>query len=146
MRVVSAACKLVDDETDQGVADDVVRQNFREEVISAFSEAFNNVAIHGYVGLPPGQVEIEVEIGRGSLTIRLRDYGNSFDFDLAPVPIFENLPEGGFGVYIIKSFMDEVKYEKGPPNVLTLRKFLRSQDRLTELPCDKSARSETQRD
>jgi serine/threonine-protein kinase RsbW len=34
----------------------------------------------------------------------------------------DSLPEGGMGLFIIRSFVDEVRYVGGPPNTLTLVK------------------------
>ena len=36
----------------------------------------------------------------------------------------DGLPESGMGLFIIRSFMDEVVYEPGSPNVLRIAKCL----------------------
>jgi serine/threonine-protein kinase RsbW len=99
---------------------------FDAQVVSAFSEAFNNVAMHGYKGLPPGDVDIEIEANADGILIRIADMGNTYDFLSIPVPPLDKLPESGMGVYIIRSFMDSVTYEAGEPprtpNVLSLYK------------------------
>ena len=45
--------------------------------------------------------------------------------DLAEValPDLATLPEGGMGLYMMHSFVDEVVYRAGSPNVLTLTKW-----------------------
>ena len=64
------------------------------------------------------------------LTIRLRDFGAPFDFSAVPEPDLERLPESGLGVHIVKSWMDEVSYERGDggerraANVLSMTKRL----------------------
>jgi serine/threonine-protein kinase RsbW len=119
VRAVAAACKLVGHR-----ADGMSRREFDDQVISAFGEAFNNAAIHCYSGRQPGDVEIEMDVGNESITIRMLDYGNSFDIDHVPEPDLDNLPESGMGIFIIKSFMDEVSYTAGAPNVLSMVKRL----------------------
>jgi serine/threonine-protein kinase RsbW len=119
VRAVAAACKLVGDSEARS------RGEFDDQVISAFGEAFNNAAIHCYAGRQRGDVEIEMVIAKEGITIRMLDYGNSFDIDNVPEPDLDALPESGMGIFIIKSFMDEVTYQKGAPNVLSMTKRLR---------------------
>lgn len=116
-RVVSAACRFAVPSQDT-----VARRVFRDEVVSAFGEAFNNIALHAYRGLPPGSLRIEVVPSDEGISIRLVDRGKSFDPATIPEPTLADLPESGLGVFIIRSFMDEVIYEPGQPNVLTLIK------------------------
>jgi anti-sigma regulatory factor (Ser/Thr protein kinase) len=63
-------------------------------VVSAFGEAFNNVALHSY-HRQGGDVEIEIETSPTAMVIRILDYGDSFDIDDVPVPALESLPESG---------------------------------------------------
>jgi serine/threonine-protein kinase RsbW len=135
VRVVGAACKLV------GAPDEakgpIRSTEWDNEVVSAFGEAFNNVAIHSYNGRKLGDVEVEVETGTSAITIRLIDYGNSFSIDEVPVPDLEALPESGLGLYIIRSFMDEVKYIAGSPNVLSMTKYVDPASRPVRQPSDR---------
>jgi serine/threonine-protein kinase RsbW len=135
VRVVGAACKLV------GIPDEAsgpVRINYQwdNEVISAFGEAFNNAAIHSYRGGKPGDVDIEVDVGVNHITIRLLDFGNSFDLANVPAPDLDTLPESGLGLFIIRSFMDDVKYLAGTPNVLSMTKYLDPARRPPQKPSD----------
>jgi serine/threonine-protein kinase RsbW len=116
VRAVAAACKLV--RGDQGTDD------FDDHVISAFSEAFNNVALHAYKKPPAGDLEVEIEVKPGQITIRMLDRGSGFDPSSVPTPDLDQLPETGLGVFIIHSFMDEVDYVNGVPNILTMTKRL----------------------
>jgi serine/threonine-protein kinase RsbW len=117
VRVVSAACKLVGRPS-------AAHQEFTAQVVSAFGEAFNNIAIHGYVDRAVGDVHVEIEPSNDAISIRLRDSGASFDPTHAPAPVLESLPESGLGIYIMRSFVDEIVYEAGPPNVLSMKKYL----------------------
>lgn len=128
VRTVAAVCKLAYD--DRGPEARKPGPNFDEEVVSAFGEAFNNIAIHGYKGRPPGDVEIEMHLTNDRLVIRLIDYGLSFDINAVKEPDLAALPENGLGIFIIKSFMDAVAYTPGQPNVLSMTKYLTGDDAL----------------
>ena len=119
VRVIGGACKILDStikDSDQ----------FATEVVSAFSEAFNNAVLHGYRGLEPGPLEIVITPtrlpgGLGELMIAITDHGHTFDpaeHQQAP----DELPERGMGLFIMRSFTDELRYQPGPPNTLTLVK------------------------
>jgi serine/threonine-protein kinase RsbW len=128
VRTVAAVCKLAYDERGHGARRP--GPNFDEEVVSAFGEAFNNIAIHGYRDRPPGDVEIEMHLTPDRLVIRLIDYGNSFDIQSVREPDLDAMPESGLGLFIIRSFMDAVAYTPGQPNVLSMTKYLTGDDNL----------------
>jgi len=124
IRVVAAACKLV---VGRDRVTDEVRQDFDNHVVSAFGEAFNNAAIHAYRGRAPGALEIEVEVGTREITLRIVDHGAGFDPLSVAEPDLDALPENGLGLFIMRSFMDDVSYETGTagaPNVLSMTKRL----------------------
>lgn len=129
VRAVGAACKLVGagDESPRARGD----RTFDHHVISAFSEAFNNAAEHAYHDRPVGEVDIEMHIGNDEITIRVADRGATFNPDAVPAPDLDALPESGLGLFIMRSFMDEVNYspgQNGDPNVLTMRKRLKDDE------------------
>jgi serine/threonine-protein kinase RsbW len=114
IRLVASACKLVPRGT----------EDFANEVVSAFSEALNNVILHGS-GEAAGEIEIEIELREDRLMIRLMDHGQAFDPRTVPRPDLDSLPETGLGAFIIQSFMDEVAYTGGTPNTLSMTKRLK---------------------
>ena len=91
-------------------------------VISAFGEAFNNVVWHAYGGQRTGEVEITVEVAPAGITVKIADRGSSFDIDSVEDPDLPSMPEGGLGLWIIRSLMSTVTYERGEPNVITMVK------------------------
>lgn len=104
---------------------DFTQDEFATQVVSAFSECFNNLAIHGYKDAGPAddtRIEIELCSEEGALVIRVVDSGSPFD-PAGYLELPDELPERGMGLFIIRSFMDEVSYEKGPPHTLTLKKL-----------------------
>lgn len=135
VRVVGTACRLMRPHGDTGGSAhdahdgspgraDFSHDEFSTQVVSAFSEAFNNLAIHGYRAFPSGperRIELEIASVDGSFVVRLRDFAAPYDpGSYQELP--DELPERGMGLFIIRSFMDEITYTSGPPNVLTLKK------------------------
>ena len=97
-------------------------RQFRDEMITAVGEAFNNIVIHGYGGRSDGVVEVEAELSPEQITIRLMDTGIAVDFSNVARPDLDSMPEGGMGVFMIHALVDNVEYHGGPINVLSLTK------------------------
>ena len=97
-------------------------REFRNEIVTAFGEAFNNIVLHGYRGRVDGMLDVEAEMSADRMILRLIDTGLECAFkDVAP-PDLEAMPESGMGVFMIYSLVDDVLYSAGPPNVLSLVK------------------------
>ena len=127
VRTVAAACNMASHRLvrDAGMLD--LTTEFDAQVVSAFSEAFNNICLHAYGnGSGGGDVDIEIELTPDYLEMRLVDEGAAFDLNQVPPPDLDAMPEGGLGVFIIQSFIDEFSYDAGPPNVWVLRKYMPS--------------------
>jgi len=127
VRAVAGACRLVGGGEARRRAD----PEFEAQVVSAFNEAFSNAVLHGG-GAGGADLEIEIEPHADRLTVRLMDRGQSFDFAAVPEPALDALPESGLGIHVIRSWMDDVAYAPGDPNVLSMTKrlggFSRSDD------------------
>lgn len=95
---------------------------FCNAITTAFGEAFNNVVIHGYANRTDGVLDVEAELGKDYVTLKLMDTGVSADLSSVPAPDLDGLPEGGLGIFMMQSLMDEVVYRGGTPNVLSLTK------------------------
>jgi serine/threonine-protein kinase RsbW len=130
VRAVAAACRLA--RNDQAAADDVagmisadldLSDSFDAEMVSAVSEAFNNIVIHAYAGREPGRITVEIELAHGRVVARLFDTGASLE-DTSAQPDLDSLPEGGLGLFIIQSFVDKFDYTPGTPNVWSMVKSL----------------------
>ncbi|MBI5479975.1 MAG: ATP-binding protein [Deltaproteobacteria bacterium] len=100
------------------------------QLVSAFNEAFNNAVLHAYEGTPGGTVEVSLDKEPARLVLRIADHGRSFDPRGVAEPDLDSLPEGGLGLYIMRSFMNEVDYQPGDPNVLRLIKYLDGETRV----------------
>jgi anti-sigma regulatory factor (Ser/Thr protein kinase) len=105
-----------------------VRHPFDTAVVSAFMEIFNNIAIHAYQRKGGGRIEISIALSKDAIVIDVKDDGRPFDIDeVAELPAElddDSLPEGGMGIHIAKTMLDEMTYEPGPPNQWRLCKRL----------------------
>ena len=97
-------------------------RGFRNDITTAFGEAFNNVVIHGYRNRTDGMLDVEAELGSEHMTLRLIDDGLQADLSSVKPPNLDTLPEGGLGIFMIHALVDEVVYNSGTPNVLSLTK------------------------
>ena len=97
-------------------------RSFRNAMTTAFGEAFNNVVIHGYRNRIDGMLDVEAELGSDHMTLRLIDDGLQADLAGVNPPNLDTLPEGGLGIFMIHALVDEVVYNSGTPNVLSLTK------------------------
>jgi serine/threonine-protein kinase RsbW len=131
VRIVAESARLVSCSSQRSPNDPLdhdVRDPFDTAVVSAFMEIFNNVAIHAYQRKGGGSIEIAITPGERELVIEIKDHGDPFDMDeVAPLPTeldVDTLPEGGMGIHIAKTMLDEITYEPGPPNLWRLCKRL----------------------
>ncbi|SEU25365.1 anti-sigma B factor RsbW [Paenibacillus sp. NFR01] len=103
-----------------------------EDMKVAVSEACNNSVLYAY-GQEDGLVDVIFEVGSSSLSITVKDEGESFDEadksgehmtlhdkELSDVQV------GGLGFYLMQALMDEVSVvsEAGKGTVVTLTKRL----------------------
>ncbi|HEY1739137.1 MAG TPA: ATP-binding protein [Acidimicrobiia bacterium] len=132
VRAVAEAARLVSGSKPRDPSDPIaydVRDPFDTAVVSAFMEIYNNVAIHAYNReADAGTIELTITPADGQILIEMADHGAPFDITgVAPLPdpLDGNaLPEGGMGIHIAKTMLDEVVYQPGPPNLWRLRKQL----------------------
>jgi len=126
LRVVASSCRLMRAMASGKQEPSRDQDEFDDKVVSAVSEAFNNVAIHAYRDLSAGAVELEIELRPEMITIHMADTGRSFEPSAELPPDLATLPESHMGLYIMRSFMDTVSYrpstESKATNVLTLTK------------------------
>lgn len=102
------------------------------ELELACDEAATNVIKHGYQGMNPGSLMLELRPERKKISIILSDFGHPFEPVETPGPdvnaLLNDQPTTGFGLYFIYRTMTDVKYytdEQG--NHLVLTKNLQEQ-------------------
>ncbi|MEW6680483.1 MAG: anti-sigma factor antagonist [bacterium] len=85
----------------------------RFDVMVAVGEACENIIQHGY-SEKKGYIEIKCEMKDGDFLVRIRDWGRAFDPKSVPCPNIDAPLEqrrgGGWGIYFMKSLMDEIDY------------------------------------
>lgn len=124
------------------VADLARQMGFSESEVAkiemAVDEACSNVLEHAYAHdkqwlwqhrEPEMRLEIRTEDGR--LVVEINDHGERFDIDrYHPPPLEDRIEEmacGGYGLHIMRRFMDEVHDSSDPQtgNTLRLVKYLK---------------------
>lgn len=99
------------------------------QITMAVREAAINAVLHGNAYDPGKKITASFENNGSSLIIRISDQGNGLDPATLPDPLApENLLNGsGRGIFLIRSFMDEVHFKLLHPGTeLTLIKHLDS--------------------
>ncbi len=74
------------------------------------SEALTNGLRHGERS--GAQIRLAYTLNPYGIVITITDHGVGFDPDAVELPDFEECPEGGYGIYIMKTIMDDMRYEK----------------------------------
>jgi serine/threonine-protein kinase RsbW len=95
-------------------------------------EASMNVIQHGYAGMNPGSLILELELFSDQVVLTLSDFGHPFEPSAPPAPqlsaALEDIPVGGFGLFLIYQTMDRISYRSSDEgNNLTLIKKLTSE-------------------
>jgi len=93
------------------------------DVQIVLSEAVNNVVEHAYANALPGDVRIQCNLNIKQLWINIHDDGGPLPEGKLPagLPVdvsapTEELPEGGFGWFLIRELTSEIQYERKSGN------------------------------
>lgn len=91
-------------------------------LLLAVTEAATNAIIHANKCDISKLVKIHAHIQDSKLIVKVKDEGKGFDPSVIPDPTRpENLlKDSGRGVYLMKVYMDEVKYNKTPSGLETI--------------------------
>ena len=92
--------------TEAGFADDEVMK-----IAMAVREAAINAVLHGNAYDPAKKVSIQFERTGKDLVITIKDQGKGIDLNAIPDPLAPDnlLKTSGRGIFLIRSFMDEVQ-------------------------------------
>jgi serine/threonine-protein kinase RsbW len=92
----------------------------------AMDEACTNVITHGYAGMNPGSLILDLEFEPQRVVVTITDFGHPFEpYEPAEPDAgagLEDRPTGGFGLFFIYKTMDHVDYqttEEGNRLILT---------------------------
>ncbi|MFK5997023.1 MAG: ATP-binding protein [Rhodobacterales bacterium] len=99
-------------ETLTEITDWMVRVGARPEAITnvqiVLAEALNNIVEHGFKHKKPGYVDINIDLSEAAIVVGLTDDGVAFtppEVEQSPLRDkndLDNLPEGGFGWFLIR--------------------------------------------
>ncbi len=95
----------------------------------SLEECGSNIVEHAYRRDPRENFQVLIQADGSTLTIELRDHGPAFDPTRAPVRApandDEDRPPGGWGLQLVRHYMDEIHYQReADENVLRLTKRL----------------------
>ncbi|MGD9346825.1 MAG: ATP-binding protein [Candidatus Aminicenantes bacterium] len=124
LRFATTLSKLVCQQIKECGAD----KKFASDVELCVSEACTNAIKYARSIEKEDVISLYFQIYGDKLVIKVQDRGSGFNLNNLPDPDIERVPERGYGLYIIRSKMDEVKYfrtEKG--NFLTMIKFFKGE-------------------
>lgn len=91
----------------------------------AITEAVNNAIIHGNKCDESKLATLSVEVQDHAMTFTVRDYGSGFDPNKVPDPRSEEnlLREGGRGVFLIRSLIEDSHYERMEDGMMLIMKL-----------------------
>ena len=118
----------------QWIVDVLSSNNTPKEVVTdlilAASEAVTNSVVHGYAKTRRGRVDLRLEVTNGFVSLTVRDYGSGFGRKLYTKPDTSVAQEGGYGVYLVHSLMDEVTLTSLDPGTeVRMKKLIKSKRR-----------------
>jgi serine/threonine-protein kinase RsbW len=95
-------------------------------LLLAVTEATTNAIIHANKSDKTKMVKVEAIVDRSKLIVKIKDEGKGFDPSKVPDPTHpENLlKDSGRGVYLMRVYMDDVKYNvtpEGTETILTMK-------------------------
>jgi serine/threonine-protein kinase RsbW len=91
-----------------------LNENQFNKLLVAATEAVNNGIIHGNKRDPKKMVKLICELNQTELSLRVEDEGPGLDPDTLPDPLAEEnlMRENGRGVFLMRSLMASVQFEK----------------------------------
>lgn len=105
---IHAVCKGVSGLDDQALYD----------VTLAVDEICTNIITHGYAGMDPGSIILNVEVSPRELVVTVSDFGHAFEPVEPPAPnanaTMEEREVGGLGLFFVFSSVDDIQYESSP--------------------------------
>jgi serine/threonine-protein kinase RsbW len=121
---------------EQAAAEVAAKSGFDEDecgrISMAVREATVNAVLHGNHFDPAKRVTVSFETTPEALTVAVRDEGTGLNPATVPDPLApENLlKQSGRGIFLIRAFMDEIRFRAmSPGNEITMIKLVRGPDR-----------------
>jgi serine/threonine-protein kinase RsbW len=102
------------------------KSNLRDDKLNSlalsFSEAASNSIVHGNKLDKNKKVKITVLVDENKMTVTIKDEGKGFNINSVPDPTKpENiLKDSGRGIHIMRSFLDDLRYNFTPTGTETI--------------------------
>ena len=106
----------VDEFVEQKLREQGINQDLVTDIAISVTEVVTNAVNHGNQNDPQKKVTVTLKVDKTQVTVRIEDQGNGFDPEHLANPLAEEnlLKDAGRGIFIVKSLMDEVKFEVKP--------------------------------
>ena len=106
----------VDEFVEQKLREQGINQDLVTDIAISVTEVVTNAVNHGNQNDPQKKVTVTLKVDKTQVTIRIEDQGTGFDPEHLANPLAEEnlLKDAGRGIFIVKSLMDEVKFEVNP--------------------------------
>jgi serine/threonine-protein kinase RsbW len=91
------------------LGDHAVSPEIVTKILLAASEAITNCVVHAYKPLREGKVDVTIEFTDDEVGLTVRDYGSGLRPEAYDTPDTEKASEGGYGIYLIRTLMDDVQ-------------------------------------
>lgn len=82
----------------------------RSIFLVAVGEACTNSIRHAYQGKKDGKIRVVVQDQKSKIILRIRDYGQKIVLSRIKTPKLPPRKPHGLGVYLLKTMMDQLKY------------------------------------
>ena len=94
----------------------------KSDLLLAVTEATTNAIIHANKSDASKKVQLNVTVSEEQIIITIKDEGKGFDPEVVPNPTDpENLmKDSGRGLYLMRIYMDELKYIRTPNGMETV--------------------------
>jgi anti-sigma regulatory factor (Ser/Thr protein kinase) len=92
-----------------------VPEEMAQQVDLCATEAVTNVMTHGVSGSDSGEIQLRVSRVGNDVVLEIEDDGIAFDPTQAPLPppvTMDSEGVGGWGMRIVRSLSDEVRYQR----------------------------------
>jgi serine/threonine-protein kinase RsbW/sigma-B regulation protein RsbU (phosphoserine phosphatase) len=108
-------------------ADNGLGDELAHAVNLSLDELLTNTISYGYEDAGRHEIQVDLSVASGGLTVRLRDDARAFDPTEAAEPDLDaDIDEravGGLGIHIVRAMMDDIRYSRiDGHNLLTLIK------------------------
>ncbi len=105
---------------------------FINEVELAVGEACTNAARYNPDPNKDLDLYVSFKLQHNEFIVIIKDQNKPFEFDTVPEPDYDSIPEGGYGISLMKATMDEVSYAREDGwNIITMKKRLSKKQDLT---------------